>query len=216
MSMRIIICLLLLFCTFNAALAQTPADKTVKPVKTEMPSKTVKPVKTEMPSKTEMQSQMNEATNEIRKEIADLEKQIASSKDADEIKDLNEQVAILKKQLSMMEGLNKNMAGMSEKVFKAAGNEDTGTAIPKRDATRISMIPKKIATDAELLSFLKNVNSGVERLISPAERTEALNIYSETKAKYKSVRDCGQCSKRLLDAWPLGKGFIHYGKSLYR
>ena len=117
MSMRIIICLLPLFCTINAVLAQTPADKTVKPVKTEMPSKTEKPVKTKMPSKTEMQSQMNEATNEIRKEIADLEKQIASSNDAEETKDLKEQVATLKKQLSMMEGLNKNMAGMSDEGF---------------------------------------------------------------------------------------------------
>src|SRR5258708_39457905 len=113
--MRIIIFLLLLFCTVKSVLPQTPA------------SKTVKPMKTEMPSKTGMQSQMNEATNEIRKQIADLEKQIASSKDADEIKDLNEQVAILKKQLSMMEGLNKNMADKSEKDFKGAGNEDNGT-----------------------------------------------------------------------------------------
>ena len=125
MSMRIIICLLPLFCTINAALAQTPADKTVKPVKTEMPSKTEKPVKTKMPSKTEMQSQMNEATNEIRKEIADLEKQIASSNDAEEIKDLKEQVATLKKQLSMMEGFNKSMAGMSDKVVKQAAEEET-------------------------------------------------------------------------------------------
>ena len=104
-----------------------------------------------MPSKTEMQSQMNEATNEIRKEIADLEKQIASSNDAEEIKDLKEQVATLKKQLSMMEGLNKNMAGMSDKVFKEAANQDGGAVIPKRDAARISVIPKKTLTDAELL-----------------------------------------------------------------
>ena len=151
--MRILISLLLLFCTIKSALGQAPAEKTVKPVKTGMPQNGN--AFKEMPSKTEIQSQMNEATNEIRKQIADLEKQIASSKDADEIKDLNEQVAILKKQLSMMEGLNKNMAGMSEKVFKAAGDENTGTAIPKRDATRISMIPKRIVTDAELLSYLK-------------------------------------------------------------
>ena len=194
--MRILISLLLLFCTIKSALGQAPAEKTVKPVETEMPSKT------------EIQSQMNEATNEIRKEIADLEKQIASSKDADEIKDLNEQVAVLKKQLSMMEGLNKNMAGMSENVFKAAGDENTGTAIPKRDATRISMIPKKIVSDAELLSFLKNVNSGVERLISPAERTEALNIYSETKAKYKSVAIVANAAN---GCWMLG----HWEKALF-
>ena len=194
--MRVIIFLLLLFWDAQPAFPQTPADKTVKPVKTEMPSKT------------EIQSQMNEATNEIRKQITGLEKQIASSKDADEIKDLNEQVAILKKQLSMMEGLNRNVAGMSEKVFKAAADEDAGTAIPKHDATRISMIPKKIVTDAELLSFLKNVNSGVERLISPAERTEALNIYNETKAKYKSVAIVANAAN---GCWMLG----HWEKALF-
>jgi TolA-binding protein len=194
--MRVIIFLLLLFWDAQPAFPQTPADKTVKPVKTEMPSKT------------EIQSQMNEATNEIRKQITGLEKQIASSKDADEIKDLNEQVAILKKQLSMMEGLNRNVAGMSEKVFKAAADEDAGTAIPKHDATRISMIPKKIVTDAELLSFLKNVNSGVERLISPVERTEALNIYNETKAKYKSVAIVANAAN---GCWMLG----HWEKALF-
>src|SRR5690242_20471344 len=118
--MRILVSLFFLICAIQFALAQTPADKTVKPVKTDMPSKAVKPVKTEMPSKTEMQSQMAEATNEIRKEIADLEKQIASSTDAEETKNLSEQVAVLKKQLSMMEGLNKNMAHMSDKIYKEA------------------------------------------------------------------------------------------------
>src|SRR5438046_2096299 len=99
--MRIIIFLFFLFCASECALPQiTPANKTVKP-----------PTKTEMPSKTEIQSQMSAATNEIRKELTDLEKQIASSSDEKEIKDLKEQADVLKKQLSMMEGLNKNMAG---------------------------------------------------------------------------------------------------------
>ena len=172
--MRILISLLLLVCISRYSLAQTPADKTVKPVKTQAPSKT------------EIQSQMAAATNEIKKELADLEKQIASSSDEKEIKDLKEQADILKKQLAMMDGLNKNMAGMSENVVKEAANEESAAIIPKRDVTRINMIPQKTLTDAELMLFVRNVHSGVEKLISPTERSEALNIYSETKSKYGS------------------------------
>src|SRR6185436_12045922 len=172
--MRILISLLLLVCISRYSLAQTPADKTVKPVKTQAPSKT------------EIQSQMAAATNEIKKELADLEKQIASSSDEKEIKDLKEQADILKKQLAMMDGLNKNMAGMSENVVKEAANEESAAIIPKRDVTRINMIPQKTLTDGELMLFVRNVHSGVEKLISPTERSEALNIYSETKSKYGS------------------------------
>jgi tetratricopeptide (TPR) repeat protein len=172
--MRNIISLLLLLCATQSTIAQTPAEKPVKPPKSEMPSKT------------EIQSQMTQATNEVKKEIADLDKQIASSNDEKEIKDLKEQVSMLKKQLSMMEGLNKNVAGMSEKVVKEATKDGSATVVPKLDVTRIGMIPKKSLTDAELLSFLKNTHSGVEKLIATTERTEALNIYNETKSHYKS------------------------------
>ena len=194
--MRIIVYLLLLFCTIKPAFAQTPADKTVKPVKAETPSKT------------EIQSQMNDATNEIRKEIADLEKQIASSNDVEATKDLKEQVAILKKQLSMMEGLNKNVSRMSDNVFKEAANEDGGAVIPKRDATRISIIPKKTLNDAELLTFIKNTHSGVEKLIPAAERVEALNIYNETKAQYKTTAIVANAAN---GCWMLG----HWEKALF-
>jgi len=196
--MRIIIFLLLLFSVSKSALTQiTPADKTVKP-----------PAKTEMPSKTEIQSQMTEATNEIKKEIADIEKQIASSTDPDEIKGLKEQSAMLKKQLSMMEGLNRNMAGMSDKVYKEAANQESAPAAPKRDATRISMIPKKTLSDAELLLFLRNTTSGVEKLIPAAERTEALNIYNQTKAQYKSVAIVANAAN---GCWMIG----HWEKALF-
>src|SRR5262245_41973613 len=144
--MRIIIFLLLLFCASKCALPQiSPADKTVKP-----------PTKTEMPSKSEMQSQMNAATNEIKKEISNLEKQLNASADADEKKSLQEQITMLQKQVTMMQGLNKNMAGMSDKVYKEAANEENAAVAPKRDVTRISVIPKKTLTDAELLPFLRN------------------------------------------------------------
>jgi tetratricopeptide (TPR) repeat protein len=194
--MRVIISLLLLFCAIKPALPQTPANKTVKPVKTEMPSKT------------EIQSQMNEATNEIRKEIADLEKQIASSTDAEEIKDLKEQVAMLKKQLTMMEGLNKSVSGMSEKVFKEAAAEEKAPLVPKRDSVRIRAIPKKTLSEAELLLFVKKVHGQVENSIPAVEKTPALKIYNETKSKYKSAAVVANAAS---GCWMLG----HWEKALY-
>ena len=193
--MRILISSFFLICAIQFALAQTPADKTVKPVKTQALSKT------------EVQSQMSAATNDIRKELADVEKQIASSSDEKEIKDLKEQAGMLKKQLSMMEGLNKNMAHMPDKAFKEAANEDGGAVIPKRDATRISVIPKKTLTDAELSTFIKNTHSGVEKLIPAAERAEAMNIYNETKAQYKTTAIVANAAN---GCWMLG----HWEKAL--
>jgi len=194
--MRIIISLLLLICAIEFTLAQDPSDKTVKPVKTEMPSKS------------EMQSQMNDATNEIKKEIADLEKQLKASTDADEKKSLHDQINMLQKQMTMMEGLKKNVSGISDKVYKEAANEENAAVAPKRDVTRISILPKKKLNEAELAVFIRNVHAGVEKIIPPSERAEALNIYNETKAKYKTTAIVANASNAC---WMLG----HWEKALF-
>ena len=95
------------------------------------------------PSKNEIQSQMNEATNGIVKEIAELEKQLKTETDEETIKDLKEQIEMLKKQLKMMQGLNKNVSMMSDNAVQEAVEDDGTAAVPKRDITRINMLPKK-------------------------------------------------------------------------
>ena len=65
-------------------------------------------------SKKEMQAQMLEAVNELKKRLSDLEKQIET------VKDLEEQPAMLKKQLTMMEEVKKSAPGMSKKTFQQA------------------------------------------------------------------------------------------------
>lgn len=206
--MRIIISLLLLLCAIEFTLAQDPSDKTVKPVKTDMPSKTVKPVKTEMPSKSQMQSQINEAANDVRKQIAELEKQIASSTDAEEIKGLKDEIVGLKKQLAIIEGVNKSVSGMSSKVYKEAVEETEAPKVPKRDVNRINIIPKRTLSEAELLVFLKKVHADVEKSISAAEKSEALKIYNETKAEYKSLAAIANAAS---GCWMLG----NWEKALY-
>jgi DNA repair exonuclease SbcCD ATPase subunit len=153
-------------------------------------------------SKQEMQHQIADAIKELNNQIADLEKQLAEAKknkdDAETIKDLEDQLKMLRKQVDMMGGLNKNVSKMSEKTIQQASEEEP--IVPPKDVTRINSLPKKVLTEAELSLFIKNVHAGVEKIIPAIERTEALNIYNETKSKYKS----------------LGKSSFHYGKSLYR
>ena len=149
----------------------------------------VKPVNAQTPSKSQMQSQMKEVINELNKQIADTEKQLADAKknkeDEATIKDLEDQLKMLKKQVDMMGGLNKNLANVSDKIVQQATEEDP--IAPKKDVARISSLPKKILSEAELSLFIKNVHVGVEKLIPAAEKADALTIYNDTKAKYKSV-----------------------------
>ena len=160
------------------------------------------------PSKSEIQSQMNEATSGIVKEINELEKQLKTETDEETIADLKSQIEMLKKQLKMMQGLNKNVSMMSDNAVQEAAEDDGSATVPKRDMTRIGMLPKKILTEAQLLLFIKNVQLEVEKIIPPAEKTEALNIYNETKAQYKTPSIIANAGTGL---WLLG----HWEKALF-
>lgn len=179
--MRIIAILFFLFAiTSKDAISQATQKKVAS-------SNRATPAKNEIPSKNQIQSEMNEATNEIVKEIADLEKQLKTETDEETIKDLKDQIEMLKKQLKMMQGLNKNLSMMSDKVVEEAVEDDGSATVPKRDMTRISMLPKKILTEAEMLLFIKKIQLEVEKIIAPSEKADALKMYNETKAEYKSV-----------------------------
>ena len=133
----------------------------------------------------DIQTGMNQVTGELKKQIAELERQLKTETDPDVIKDLKEQIEMLKKQLDMMQGLNKNVSMMSDQAVQEAVKEDDGSAtVPHRDIVRINMLPKKILTDAELLLFIKKIQVEVDGLIPPAEKVEALKIYNETKDRY--------------------------------
>ena len=164
----------------------------------------------EVPTKTEMPAQMKQVVNELNNQIVDLEKQIAEAKknkeDEATIKDLEDQVVMLKKQVEMMSGLNKGLSGIAEKTFEKAGEEEA--IVPKKDIARISMLPKKILTEAELVLHIKNIQGQIERMIPATERAEALNIYNETKKKYNSSTITGNAAS---SCWMLG----HSEKAVY-
>ena len=161
-------------------------------------------------SKQEMQHQIAGPIKELNNQIADLEKQIAEAKknkgDSESLKEMEDELAMLKKQLALMEGVNKNLSNMSDKTIQQANEEEP--LVPKKDVTRISMLPKKILNDAELLLFIKNVHSGVEKLIPIAERTEALSIYNETKTQYRSTSVVANAAS---GCWMIG----HWEKALF-
>jgi hypothetical protein len=142
-------------------------------------------------TKEEIQKQMQEAVSELKKQVTELEKQIADAKknkeDPETIKELEDELAMLKKQLTMLGGLNKNVSMMSDKVVKDAAEEKETGKVPKKDQERIKQIPIETLTDAQLIKFLKKVQSEVERLINDKDKTEAQKIYTALKSEKRST-----------------------------
>jgi TolA-binding protein len=188
--MRIIIFLFIFFVTVQPALCQ------------ERP-----------PRKNTIQSQMQEAINELNKQVTDLEKQIADAKknkeDEGSIKEMEDQLAMLKKQVTMIGGVNRTMTGIPDKTFEQAGNKET--IVPNKDIARINSLPQKIFTDAELAAFIINTHAEVEKMIPAAERTEALKFYNETKAAYRSNYAVANAA---TGCWMAGH-WEHNGQGLY-
>ncbi|MDX2049251.1 MAG: hypothetical protein SFU87_20875 [Chitinophagaceae bacterium] len=197
--MRIVSLLLLIVFMANNGLGQQPVKKEIK-----------KPVPDQVPSKNQMQGQLAEAITELNTQIADLEKQlaeaIAKKEDEQTIKDLRDQIAMLKKQVEMMRGVGKTVSGISEKTFQQAGEKEP--LVPKKDVARINMLPDKILTKEELTLFIKQVHRQVEIMIPAEEKTEALTIYNETKNKHNSAVITGNTASSL---WMIG----HSEKAIY-
>jgi len=140
------------------------------------------------PKKSEIQAQMDEATNGLRKELADLKKQLKETTDPQEKESLQEQITMLEKQLTMMGGLNKNLSAMSDKTIQQGLEEDAEeSAVPKRDITRISSLPKTVLSEAQLALFIKNVHLQIEKMIPPLEKKDATDMYNETMTKHNSI-----------------------------
>jgi len=117
--MRTLLSLLLIL--FNTSLAFSQ----------DTPHKQVPLQKQVIPSKNEIQSQMGEATNEIKKQIADLQKKLNTTTDPEEKKSLQDQISMLEKQVAMMEGLSKNISGLSSKAIQKGLEEESEPAFPK-------------------------------------------------------------------------------------
>jgi len=172
-----------------------------------------KPVFTQV-DKQEMQKQMGKAVNVLDQKIAELEKQIdeaiKNNESATDIQLKKNALKTMKETRNSLSGSTKQYVNstpppMAENIEQQQ-NDDL--VIPKRDETRISSLTKKTLTEAELIPFIKNVNTGVANLIPAAEKTEALNIYNETKAKYKTTAIVANAA---TGCWMLG----HWEKALF-
>lgn len=189
--MRCVIFLILVLFSFAPTLSQEPIKKEVK-----------KTLPDQVPSKSGMQAQMQSAINELNKQAIELEKQIADAKknkdDPETIKGMEEQLAMLWKQIEMMGGVTKKISGIPDKTFQqVAAKDDNNKDIPKKDVARIKMIPDKILTDAELVPFVKKVHLEVEKLMDVEKKAEAFKLYTALKSEKKNDDDINNTASTL-------------------
>jgi uncharacterized protein YbcI len=163
---------------------------------------------------------MAQAVSELNSQISALEKQIADAKknkeDPETIRSMEDQLAMLKKQVSMMGGLNKKILTIPDKTVKVAIEEDENTnGIPKRDVARINALPKKTLTDAELGGYVQKIFTAVDKNISPSQKTNAKELYNDINAKEKSPVATGNIALLYWMAgstdialWLLGKACV--------
>lgn len=191
------------------------------------------PALSQQPSKKEMQSQMQEVINNLNRQIADLEKQITEAKKNKEepksIKEKEEQLMILKKQVGMMYGLNTGFDKMADNTFQPAGQKDKKT-IPEKDNRRISKLPKKDFSDAELVSFVRSIFTKVETKLPAEEVISAKKIYNEVKTNYTKTKPEYKLANAVSNAatgcwvyghwqkaiWLAGKAYLEDVTDLYK
>lgn len=177
------------------------------PGNTQTPQKTVPKQKQTIPAKNEIQNQMQSAIDELNKQLADLEKQkaeaIKNKEDKEIIKDLDDQIAMLKKQVEMMGGVSKEISKVSDKTFQRAIQDDNITDIPKKDVARIKQLPDKILTDSELATHIRKVHSEVEKLLKTKDKAESLKIYTALKSDKKKSNAINNTASTLwLSGYP--------------
>lgn len=171
------------------------------------------------PSRSQVQSQMNEVVNELNKQVTETEKQLADAiKNKEEesvINDLKEQLAMLKKQITMMGGLNKNISKVSDKVVQAAADEENSDGIPKKDNERINALPKKPLNDAELTVFVQKVFTAIDTKLPASQKKNAKEFYDEINLKAKLpdatgmvAAQCWLAGSTDMAIWMLGKACL--------
>lgn len=148
---------------------------------------------TQTPTKAEIQSQMQQMVNHLNKQIADVESQLAEAKktkaSTEIIKDLEDQLSMMKKQLQLMGGVTNGLSKMSNKTVQQAAEQDDKPkyTVPSRDNARINQLPDGVLSDAQLVPFVKNVVAEVDKKISASDKAKASEVYDAMmKSKYNS------------------------------
>lgn len=170
-----------------------------------------------VPTRSEIRSEMNQVINELNKQIAETEKELAEAiKNKEEesvINDLKEQLAMLKKQVGLMTGVNKNVTNISDKTFNKALEEENNDGVPLRDETRINAIPKKPLTDAELVLFVQKIFTAVDNKIPALQKINAKDLYNEINLETKSPASSGVVAVQCWLAGATDKAIWMLGKA---
>lgn len=155
----------------------------------------------QQPSQKEFQAQMRQAITDLNNQVTELEKQIADAKknkeDPETIKSMEDDLAMLKKQVTMMGGVNKGLSKVPDKTLQQAAAKDVNPGVPKKDVSRIKLMPDKILSDAELVPFVKKIHAEIEKLLNAKNKGEAQKIYAALKSEKKSAAYIGNVASSL-------------------
>ncbi|TMI91766.1 MAG: hypothetical protein E6H08_12895 [Bacteroidetes bacterium] len=171
------------------------------------------------PSKQDIQNQMKQAIKELNQQITNLEKQIEEAKknkeDSETIKGLEDQLALLKKQVIMMGGLNKNISNFSDKTIQAAVAQDTTKGVHKIDSLRINALPKEPLIDTKLSVFVQKTFVSIDKMLPTTQKKYAKELYNKINIDKKSSDASGiaaiQCwlaGSSDMAIWILGKACL--------
>jgi hypothetical protein len=168
---------------------------------TQSPAKT----QTQVPSKTQINSQLQKVINDFNDKIADKEKEIAEAKknkeDEETIKGMEDDLVMLKKQLELIGGVKKGISNAPEKSFQNATEREDGEGVPKKDITRINVLPKETLTDPQLILFVQKVNAEVNKNLPVSQRNNGKELYDEINSKEKSPPITGNIG---VQCWMVG------------
>lgn len=119
-----------------------------------------------------VQHQLDQGTNEIKKKVMELEKQIAEAKinkeDPASIKEMEDQLTMLKNQLSLISKVKKSVATVPTKTIQEV-NDNSGNDIPKFqnfNPTEIESLPK-ITSKAALIVYVTELHNRFLKKINP-------------------------------------------------
>jgi hypothetical protein len=145
----------------------------------------------------EIQEQMQQALNDLKKQIADQEKLIVEAKknneDPDTIKSMEEDLNQLKQQLAIMEKAAKGIATIPSSMMNNAANQlnsenaNTSNIIPAKKTALLNALPKRILTEQELITLLVALHNELKQKLPADLVSAALEIIAKLKPNYDKI-----------------------------
>ena len=148
----------------------------------------------------DVQQQLDQGTNDLKKQVTDLEKQIADAKknkeDPATIKEMEDQLAMLKNQLSLISKITKTVSTVSTKTIQqVSDNSDNDIpTFPKFNPAEIEALPK-INSKAALTSYVTELHNRFLKKIDP----ELIASFKQIQSQLEN--DPEKMASAALSAW---------------